>query len=35
LLYSRPEFKFRLGTPEEALHREEAMNIKRVVLSEW
>jgi hypothetical protein len=31
LLYGRPKFESRLGTPEEALYRAEAMRITRVV----
>ncbi len=31
LMHSRPEFKSRLGTPEEALYRAEAMRITTVV----
>jgi hypothetical protein len=31
LLYGRPEFESRLGTPEEALYRAETMRITRVV----
>jgi hypothetical protein len=34
VLYDRPEFESRLGTPEEALYRAEAMRISRVVLDE-
>jgi hypothetical protein len=34
LLYGRPEFESRLGTPEEALYRAEAIRITRMVLYE-
>ncbi len=34
LLYGRPEFESRLGTPEEDLYRADAMRITRVVLYE-
>ncbi len=32
LLYGRPEFESRFGTPAEALYRAEAVRITRVVL---
>ncbi len=35
LLYGRPEFESRLGTPEEALYRAEAMRRSRVALDEY
>jgi hypothetical protein len=35
LLYGRPEFESRLGTPEEALYRAEAMRRSRVALGEY
>jgi hypothetical protein len=34
LLYGRPKFESRLGTPEEALYRADAMRIPRVILYE-
>jgi hypothetical protein len=34
LLYGRPEFESRLGTPEEALYRADSMKIPKVVLYE-
>jgi hypothetical protein len=35
MLKGRPEFEPRLGTPEEALYRAEAMRITRVALYKW
>ncbi len=35
LLYSRPEFESRLGTPEEALNRAETIRRSRVELDEY